>query len=641
MNEVLENVDPVMPENTEVKPEEILAAPAEVSVSDASTEPVVLNETAESMLEEQDESGMEDLPDLAHLSKDELMKIARKAVAEKEAGEAMHVLKSIRPYLEQHYTEEKAEALAKFLEEGGDKDSFEYKSDDLRDQFNQLFSDVKQRREDARKRQEAEKLENLRKKEAILEEIKKLNDTEENAQSLKKLKELQAEWKTIRNVPKEHIERLWESYRVLNEIFYDRLSINNELKDLDRSKNLDHKIELIARVSELLQENNIKKAFIAVRKYQEEWRNIGPVAREASEDIWNRFRAECDKVFVMIKAKTEAIEEERKKNLEAKQALLEKAKSLAEYHSIRIKEWMERTNEVNQLMESWKKIGQVPLAVRDQVWNEFRDARNSFYSNKNQYFKVMHAERNANLKAKEELCKKAEAIAENPIDWAKQTIELKQMQEDWKKIGMAPEKVNDAVWRRFRTACDKFFEKKAERHASQKEEQTKNLEAKQQLLSKLEALAASEQQENLFNELKQIQTEWNAIGYVPANQKESINKKYNDLLDTLYGRHKQLSSEMRKDRDRQNFELLAGSSNGLQKLQREEKILMERIRGMRKDIETWDNNLGFFKSGNSKNPMAEQIQAKIEIAQKHIAGLEEKLKMLKAMRNKPANPVNS
>jgi peptidase E len=489
-----------------------------------------------------------------------------------------------------------------------------------------LYIELKQRKEDARKRQEAEKMENLAKKEAILEEIKKLTDDEETSNSLKRLKELQSEWKTIKNVPKEHVDRLWESYRVLNEIFYDRLSINNELKDLDRSKNLDHKIELISKVSELTKEDNIKKALISVKKYQEEWRFIGPVAREASDDIWNRFKAEVDKVYTIIKARTEEMELVRQTNLEAKKVLLDQAKALSTFQTQRIKE----------LMEQWKKIGHVPMAVRDQVWNEFRDARNSFYANKNVFFKTMHAERNANLKAKEDLCIKAEGIAANPIDWNKQTDELKKLQEAWKKIGHAPDKVNDAVWKRFRSACDLFFEKKSERYASQQSEQIQNLAGKQALIEKLEGLSTAENTQNIFAELKQIQTDWNAIGFVPVAQKESVNKKYNDLLDKLYGKHKQLNRDMREDRDKQSFELLAGSPNGLQKLQREEKILQERIRGMKKDIETWDNNLGFFKSGNSKNPLAEQMQAKIEIAQKHIAGLEDKLKALKALKNKPA-----
>jgi hypothetical protein len=584
---------------------------------------------------------VEELPDYSHFNKEDLLKAALEAANTKTIDEALVIFKTIKPLLDQQIAEEKAQALAKFIEEGGEKDNFEFRGEQAKDVFNKAFQELKLKKEDAKRRQEEEKKENLRKKEAILEEIKKLNESEETAQSIKRLKELQAEWKLIKNVPKEHVETLWESYRVLIEIFYDRLSINNELKELDRSKNLGLKIELISKVNELLSEPNIKKALISVKKLQEEWRYIGPVDREASEDIWNRFKAEVDKVYSMIKEKTEALENVRKENLALKQELLVKAKEMANFKTTRIKDWMEQSTAANELMEAWKKIGHVPMAVRDQVWNEFREARNSFFNNKNQFFKSMHAERNANLKAKEELCVKAEAIAANPIDWAKQTEEIKKLQEDWKKIGMAPEKVNDAVWKRFRTACDSFFEKKSERYASQQQEQLQNLEAKNGIIAKLEALSNSEQEGNLFNELKQIQSEWNSIGFVPVKNKDAVTKKYNELLDKLYGKHKQLNKGLREDRDKQNFELLANSPNGSQKLQREEKVLLERIRGLKKDIETWDNNLGFFKGGNQKNPLAEQIQAKIEIAQKHIAGLEEKVKMLKAIKNKPTDSTES
>ncbi len=633
-----------MPQASEV----VETPPAVSAVLEEIVEPALTIAPVESNLdlpelsaEEHELEAVEELPDFASFSKAELLEAALKASKEKELEEAIMLFKVIKLHLDIHFSEEKAQALAKFIEDGGDKDGFEFRGDSSKEEFNALFNELKQRKDDARKRQEAERLDNLNKKEAILEEIKKLNESEETSNSLKKLKELQGEWKKIKNVPKEHVEKLWESYRVLNEIFYDRLSINNELKDLDRSKNLDHKIELIGKVNELTNETNIKKALMGVKRYTEEWRFIGPVAREASDDIWNRFKAEVDKVYAIIKAKTEELEGVRQQNLVAKKELLEKAQALALFQTQRIKDWMEQSEAANELMEAWKKTGHVPMAVRDQIWNEFREARNAFFTNKNNFFKAMHTERNANLKAKEELCVKAEHIAANPIDWNKQTDELKKMQEAWKKIGQAPEKINDAVWKRFRTACDSFFAKKSERYASQLTEQTENLAAKDALIQKLEGLNTAENSENIFQELKQIQTDWNAIGFVPVAQKEPINKKYNDLLDKHYAKHKQLSKEIRGDRDKQNFELLATSPNGAAKLQREEKILQERIRGIKKDMETWDNNLGFFKSGNSKNPLAEQIQDKIEIAKKHVAGLEEKLKALKALRNKPAETTNA
>ncbi len=643
------SVDEIVPEPIEILSEEVVSANVEASVDEIVPEhieiqseeviPVELSDNLHFGVEDLELEAVEDLPDFANLSKEELLKVALKANADKEILEALHIFKIIKPYFDHHIALEKEQALSKFIEEGGDKDGFEFKGDGSKEQFNQAYNELKHRKEEARKRQEEEKLENLKKKEAILEDIKKLTELEETEHSLKRLKELQGEWKKIKNVPKDQLENLWESYRVLNEIFYDRLSIYYELKELDRSKNLDHKIELISRVSELVGETNVKKALINIKKIQEEWRNIGPVPKEASEDLWARFKAESDKVYTFIKAKTEEMEIIRQQNLAMKLELLSKAKEIAETKTTRIKEWMDRSNATNELMEAWKKIGHVPLAMRDQIWNEFRDARNTFYTNKNAYFKVLQVERNANLKLKEAFCEKAETIAANPIDWNKQTDELKKLQEDWKKIGQAPDKVNDAIWRRFRTACDSFFTKKSERYAILQQEQLQNLETKNALIAKLEEMLIVDGSKSVFADLKNIQADWNNTGYVPAAQKDAINNKYNDLLDKLYGKNKQLSKEMRDDREKQNLEYLANSPNGAQKLLREEKILQERIKGLKKDIETWDNNLGFFKMGNNKNPLAEQINSKIEIAKKHIVGLEDKLKALKALRNKPAEPV--
>lgn len=633
MNQELENIS-----NELLNSEELNAASHEVETSaqietnHVPDEPVIDQQVVELSEEEHEIASLDELPDFANLKKEELLQIAESTIADKEINEAMSILKAIKPALEHIWQEEQAQALEKYMEEGGDKDSFEFKGDGSKERFSNAFKSIKQKREDARLRQEAEKVANLKQKEAILEEIKKLNDGEETAGSLNKLKELQSEWKKIKHVPKENADELWERYRVLVEIFYDRLSINNELKDLDRSKNLDAKIELIAHVSNLTKdETSIKKMLIGVKKFQEDWRNIGPVAKEASDDIWNRFKAEVDKVYEYIKSKSAEVEAERTANLNAKNALLLTAKELSTFKSIKIKEWMEKTTVSNELMESWKKIGHVPMPVRDQVWNEFKDARNTFYNNKNLFFKTLHAERNNNLKAKESLCEIAESIAAQPIDWAKQTEELKKIQESWKKIGPAPDKVNDAIWKRFRSACDLFFEKKAERYANVKEEQEKNLEQKNAIIQQLETLLTQELS-NPFQELKQVQTEWSAIGYVPNAAKDAVHKKYSDLLDKLYGKYKQLNKEMRLEKDKESFESLASSPNGNQKLQREEKILNERIKGMKKDIETWENNLGFFKTGNAKNPMADQMMQKIEIAKKHIQGLEEKLKVLKDLK---------
>ncbi|MBJ7429669.1 MAG: DUF349 domain-containing protein, partial [Bacteroidia bacterium] len=292
--------------------------------------------------------------DYVNKTKDELLAIALQAMSDKPHSEALQIFKDIKPHFDAALNEEQNAALQKFIEEGGEKDDFEYRAGvTARDTFNKAIKDLRDKISVAKAIAEAERVKNLRAKENILDQIKALNSSEETKESLTKLKELQTEWKKIKNVPKEHVERLWESYRVLNEIFYDKLSIDNEIAQLDRERNLDAKIDLCKKVSELAEEKSIKSALIAVKKYQEDWRNIGPVPKEANEEIWTRFKAEVDKIFASIKAETEKNEAVRQANLVLKLALIEKSKDLATYATTRIKDWMEKTKEANELMEEW------------------------------------------------------------------------------------------------------------------------------------------------------------------------------------------------------------------------------------------------------------------------------------------------
>ncbi|MBP9186862.1 MAG: DUF349 domain-containing protein [Bacteroidia bacterium] len=574
----------------------------------------------------------------AQLNKQELVDLAQAIVKEKDLTEASHIFKLIKPVFEQLLADERTHALNEFVEAGGNKDEFSYKSDGTRETFYHAYKELKDKRAAEHAKQEAERQSNLGKKQALLKEIQLLLDEEETPESFKRLKDLQSEWKQVKNVPKEHIEHLWENYRVLLDKYYDRLSINNELKELDRRKNLDQKIDLTKRVTELALETNINKALIMLKKYQEEWRTIGPVPKESNDDIWARFKAESDKIFDMIKALQADRERKREENLEAKKELLAKALQFSNFTSTRIKEWMENTTVVNQLMEEWRKIGQVPLKVSDEVWNEFRAARNQFFSNKNVFFKTLQAERDGNLKAKNDLCEKAEAIAAMPIDWNRQTDELKRMQEQWKKTGPVPEKISDVIWKRFRTACDSFFEKKAAHYASQIEEYKTNLETKKQLVAKLEELLTLEEGANILADLKLVQDTWNNTGFVPMGEKERINKQYQELNDKVFNKFRQANQELRDMKEKGHLEALVNGPNGAQKIKREEKFILDKIRGLKSDIDTWDNNLGFFSKASSDNPMVVQITDKVKAAQRQIKQLEDKLKTIREFLKQ--NPQN-
>ena len=619
----------------ESKTEETVTSEASINLATDALEITIDEHEFDADLAAIEHTELQEQNDYASKTKDELLAMALDAASEKPHSEAFQIFKTIKPFFDAALHEEQNLALHNFIEEGGEKDDFEYKSGiAAKDTFNKASKDLRDKIATAKAIAEAERVKNLRAKEAVLEQIKALNSSEETKDSLAKLKDLQTEWKKIKNVPKEHVERLWESYRVLNEIFYDKLSINNEIAQMDRERNLDAKINLCKKVSELTEEKSIKSALIAVKKYQEDWRNIGPVPKEANEDIWTRFKAEVDKVYSVIKAESEKNEVVRQENLALKLALIEKSKELADFKTIRIKDWMAKTKEANELMEEWKKIGYVPLAEREKIWEEFKDIRNTFFNNKNNWFKTFNAVRNENFKKKTELFKQIENIAAAPIDWGKQTAQVKSLQEQWKEIGPVPDKFNDEIWKKFRGACDLFFEKKAERFAAQNAEQGTNLIAKKELITKLEALLTAEgENTNVLNDLKAIQDAWSAIGYVPNKDKDAVGKSYNDLLDKIYGKHRELRKNMRSADDRAHFESLANNPDGAQRLQREERVLQERIKGLKSDIDTWDNNLGFFKNSSSKNDMLTQFHDKIAAAQKLIKDLEDKLKSVRTLKN--------
>ncbi|MFN5025210.1 MAG: DUF349 domain-containing protein [Bacteroidota bacterium] len=640
-----ENLNSEMLSTTDGQPELNPLPSAEVRMSESTaadtTEEIRITtlDMAEDAEHNADDQELDQLDEEEHtvrfntLSKDELIAEARKLLDETDTEAALKTLKSVKLALDVALQEEYNTALNTFIEEGGEKDDFEFKSNlSIRDTFDDVYRTLKKRKADEKARQEAERLENLKKKEEILGRIKQLAEEEENEGSLKQLKELQTEFKQIRNIPKEHVDRLWETYHILVHKFYDRLSIFNELKDLDRKKNLGLKIDLIQKVSELTQETSAKRAIILLKKYQEEWRGIGPVPAESNDEIWNRFRQQCDAVYSMIKAVQAEQEKIREANLEAKKAVLVQALELSNFNSQKPKEWVQQTDTANRLMEEWKKIGMVPLKQRESLWDEFRNARNRFYANKNTFFKTLQAERTKNLKLKTDLCEKAEAIAANPVDWMKQTDELKKLQDTWKNVGYIHDKLSEPIWKRFRTACDLFFEKKAAHFATQVEEQKQNLVAKQSLILQLEALLNKEDGPGIIDELKNIQENWNKLGFVPLSEKEKISKQYNELNDKVFQKFKQASDAVKTIREQGHLEALLQSPNGLQKVKREERILIERIKGLQNDILTWDNNMGFFSKGNKgENPMAKQIEEKIAVAQKHMAQLEEKLKRIRSI----------
>lgn len=574
----------------------------------------------------------DDDTDLTTLNKEQLVELIENTSSQDDLAGAARIAREVKPLLEEIFAEEEQAALDAFIEEGNEKDDFSAKPDEWKNRFYDAYKKIQGRRSDHRQRIEEEKQKNLQIKRKILEDLRVITETDETAESLERVKELQNEWKKIRAVPHEHVQELWDSYRVFLDKFYDNLSINFELKELDRKKNLEAKIDLCMKVDQLQEEASVKVAMNLLNKYHDEWKHTGPVPKEYAEEIWTRFKAASDKIYEQKKAQMDEMREMRRKNLELKTTINERLEQVATLLYDKPKEWIEKTEVINAFFEEWKKIGPVPKEQNEVVWGRFKDLRNHFYRQKNNFFKQLNKDKAENLKAKEELCEKAEALKDSE-DWLKTTNDLIRLQGEWKKVGPVPEKMSDVVWKRFRAACDEFFSKKEGHFKGQKEEQEKNLDAKKALLEEVKALEAmtDKQTDEVFKTLRDIQKKWNAAGYVPIKFKNQIQKEFSTIVDGLYKKHKRNAEEMKEGQLQEHYEELSQSPDGTKRLQFEERRVKEKIRHLKNDVETLENNIGFFSNSKTAGPLIKGITDKIAKANEQIERLQKELKAIKKL----------
>lgn len=626
----------------EVVAEEIpVAEPTEAKAETATTD-IPLFETHEA--EHSDDQAAEyvseaEVASLKKHSKEELVAMAWEAAKMPELNEASQTFKKLRPIIEVLWNADFQAALQVFIENGGVREDFEY-SDTTKEDYNSAYKEFANRREAYRKQLEQEKLKNLEAKRAILNQIKEIAEQEDSSGSLQQIKDLQNQWKAIRAIPNEAREELWNKYTYFLDKFYDNLGINNELKELDRRKNLEVKIELCLKMDALLEEPSLRKTIIMQKKYWEDWKNTGPVPMEAKDMMWERFKEAADKVYEIITNKYKEFEGERQINLDAKIALCEKADELGLFEANTVKEWVAKIDDANKLFEEWKAVGPVSNKLSDEIWDRFKAAINKFYDNKNTFFKNIEKARTENLRIKNELCTKAEEL-QNSEDWGNATKSLLVFQDEWKKAGPVHEKHSEKVWVRFRTACDVFFERKKEFFASKIQDETKNLEAKNQIITQLEELAKEESNENLIERAKTLQDEWGNYGFVPIKLKDDVQKRFKAVLDAIYQRIRKDFQSNNVTRHRNHYEVIAKQTDGKDMLYSEEKRLSERIKLMKHDIDTWQNNMGFFANSKNSGAFTKQIEDKIKDAQKKISGLMDQLRTLRNVKTGKTEEVKT
>ena len=524
-----------------------------------------------------------------------------------------------------HKTEVNAARTA-FIENGGKPEDFLPAPNVLEDEFKTAMNTIKQKKAEALAEQERIKEENLQKKLEILEKIKALSNTPEEAnQGYKEFKELQNQWKEITLVPATRANELWKTYQLYVEQYYDQLKLNNEFREYDFKKNLEIKTHLCEAAEKLAEEDDVISAFQQLQSLHQEFKETGPVAKELRDEIWARFKAASTVVNKRHQQHFEAIKAQEEENPSKKTALCEKIEAILPENIKSISEWESSTKEILDAQTEWRTIGFAPQKMNVKIFERFRNACDKFFTAKAEFFKTLKEDQAKNLALKTALCEKAEALKDS-TEWRATADKLRDLQKEWKNIGAVPKKYSESLWKRFVGACDYFFEQKNKVNATQRTEEHDNLEKKNSIIEKLNVLLDADD-ENKAETLKALMKEWNEVGFVPFKEKDKIYKAYHEAVDKLY---KALNiSAARKHLDNFKNNLKNNVQEGGNTLNRERDRLLRAYENMRNEIKTYENNLGFLTSNSKKgNSLVNEMNKKVEKLKDELNLLGEKIKAI-------------
>lgn len=495
-------------------------------------------------------------------------------------------------------------------------------------QFKELYSAYKSDRKIQQQDLEKVKEENYAAKMQIIEELRSLLEKAEDVNhTFPEFRELQNRWRSIDMVPQAKAKALWETYQHYVEKFYDYIKINNEFRDMDFRKNLEAKTLLCEKAEQLANEANVLNAFKELQKLHEAWKELGPVAKEFRESIWERFKNATSEINRKHQLYFEQLKVAQKKNLEDKVALCEKAEEIAQCCPDSSGEWNELSKKMDALQAQWKTVGFAAKKDNQKIYDRFREACDKFYDAKREYYSNFKNVMLDNLRLKEELCEKAEALVGSE-DWKKATDQFIALQKQWKQIGPVARKQSDAVWKRFRAACDAFFENKS-RHLDEVDEKYgENLSMKLALVDEVKQYEVCPDKEKNIAAMREFQNRWNAIGFVPFKEKERIQKEFNDAMDAHFADIRSLESEKKLNKFRRMVMEVKNSGKGDRGLKFEREKLVLKYRKMEQDIATLENNIGFFAKSRNADSMILDLEKKIAVAREELARIEEKINII-------------
>ena len=514
-------------------------------------------------------------------------------------------------------------ARRKFVEEGGSEEDFAPAVDGAEVQLKELFKEYRHRRDEFIANLEAEKEKNLQVKLGIIEELKELVNSDETLNhTFNKFRELQQRWKETGIVPQQNVKDLWETYNLHVENFYSFIKINKELRDLDLKKNYEQKIALCEQAEALVLEPSVVEAFHKLQKLHDEWRETGPVANEYKEVLWERFKAASSRINKQHQEHFESLKGEQVKNLELKTELCAATEELAAQPLTTRKEWNRASDRLLEIQKTWKTIGFAPKKDNNRIYERFRTACDKFFEAKRQFYAGVKAEMEHNLQLKLELCEAAESLSGSE-EWKKATDELIALQARWKQIGAVARRHSDAVWKRFRAACDKFFERKSAHFASVDGEHEENLRRKLALLDEMEA---ADVKAGGYEVIRDFQRRWGEIGFVPIKQKDAVQKRYKAAVDALFSVLRGSERDRSMDRFREKVSTLKAS--GDRRLRSERERLYNKVRQLEQEIALLENNIGFFAKSKNAEALVADVRVKIDRARGEMAAAIEKVKLI-------------
>jgi hypothetical protein len=585
------------------------------------------------MDDDEDSEPEEESVNYGLLSKEDLVKLLSEKLDNPGKGNIRKEVEDIRKVFNDKVNAEVEEKKEHFLAEGGNLEDFKPVEEPVEKSMKELLHKYKSLKAEFTRQLEKNKQENLQKKKEVLEGFRILMEGQGTFEvTFRKFKDLQKQWFAAGVVPHQNLKDLWDSYNYFVDKFNDYVRINRELRALDLKKNLELKIQLCERTEALEKEPNVVNAFKALQKNHARWREIGPIPRENRDEIWERFKQATSVINKKHQDYHSRLKESLHENLEKKVALCEKTEEIAATIYNSHGAWADKTNQVLEIQKKWKSIGYAPKKDNNAIYSRFRTACDIFFNNKAKFYAAAYEDQKENLRLKTEIAEKAESLSTNQ-DWKETTNELIQLQKRWKEIGPVPRRDSDKLWRRFRAACDTFFENKSKYFEDIDSTFEENLIAKEKIIAEMDTFSVSGDRKKDLKALHGFQSRFSAIGYVPSNKKDWIKDQFREAQDRLLEKTGLDEHERSIFKFHYRIESMANAPRAEMKLNFERDKLINKLQQLRNDMSVWENNIGFFKQSDSSEETIQGFQEKIEDAHKRIEALEEKIRILDDIEN--------